>query len=937
MIWHRQAVEGRLTDATVYTQLHQFIGTPAYMSPEQAEMSGLDIDTRSDIYSLGVLLYELLTGSTPFDPRELTSRGIDVMRRTIREQEPVRPSTRLRQSALAAASGGASRLPDPGSRITPHASLPSDLDWIAMKCLEKDRTRRYETANGLAADLKRHLSHEPVVARPPSAVYRFQKAFRRNKLAFAAGAALGVTLVVGLGVSTWQWAKARQAESEKREQAQLAFQERDRASEAERQALAHLRQARRAAYLADMRLVADSLQSGNVGRARRILAEHRPGPDQEDLRDWEWFYFEALARADDSVEIGRHPGGARHLLGSQGNRFVTCGLTLPPFDSAGQIQIWDAGRRRVLTGFAAPDGMAAAALSRDGKRLAVARGLEIEIRSLDAPQTVLTRLTNWHSGTSYGRPHRHGLRGGEYGCEINLMRFVGDDATLVVARRSFTNEPEAPHPLTFIDVRKDAVVAMGSGGPVRRVLSMTVSADGRLLAVDTGDTDVVVLHPLERRTVAQFAVRTKRLPPDARSPMAFGEGNHTLLTAADGGRIALWDIATGQPVRTVGEHAPEVLSLAVTPDGRRLASFGVDHLIRVWDLASGSGPTRVLRGHTDEIWGGAFVAGDQFLVTCGRDQSVRSWDLRERDIGEERWQLPPGHVYATLRFGVLGAVGRERRWTCWDVTEVGNALEPRRVLPPPSFPGASVIPLPGTEYRLVVPEPDEPKPGEGLEILLYRGVERPQPIAAFPAVRILSHHGIQHSHDTLLLHGRFRGEPHLLFWSLARERLDRCVPTFTTVATAMAVSPDQRLVLVGDPAGTIECVDADQNQSQRWPGALPGAISALVVLADNRTVVAASRLGVLRKFDWPDRRLVLEEAPGSVAGFVSMARSPGGTRLVTGDAQGGVRLWDTQSLREIAVLGKHTNAVGGVRFQPDGQTLLSVDAHELRVWRGRGE
>ena len=159
-----KATEGRLTDNTVYTQLHQFIGTPAYMSPEQAEMSGLDIDTRSDIYSLGVLLYELLAGSTPFDAKELMASGIDAMRKTIREKEPVRPSTRL-------ATLGGEELTTTAKRRSADTSkllhqLKGDLDWIVMKCLEKDRTRRYETANGLAADLKRHLNNEPVVARP---------------------------------------------------------------------------------------------------------------------------------------------------------------------------------------------------------------------------------------------------------------------------------------------------------------------------------------------------------------------------------------------------------------------------------------------------------------------------------------------------------------------------------------------------------------------------------------------------------------------------------------------------------------------------------------------------------------------------------------------------------------------------------------------------
>jgi len=200
-----KATEGRLTDATVYTQLHQFIGTPAYMSPEQAEMSGLDIDTRSDIYSLGV------AGSTPFDAEELMSLGIDAMRKTIREQEPPRPSTRL-------ATLGADQLTTTSKRRSADKSkllhqLQGDLDWIVMKCLEKDRARRYETANGLAADLTRHLSHEPVDARPPSTTYRLQKVWRRNRLMFTATAAVALVLMVGFVVSAWQMVRAnRQAQ-----------------------------------------------------------------------------------------------------------------------------------------------------------------------------------------------------------------------------------------------------------------------------------------------------------------------------------------------------------------------------------------------------------------------------------------------------------------------------------------------------------------------------------------------------------------------------------------------------------------------------------------------------------------------------------------------------------------------------------------------------
>jgi hypothetical protein len=257
-----KAIGQSLSAKTIYTRFASMIGTPAYMSPEQAEFSAVDVDTRSDIYALGVLLYELLTGSTPFAADRLESVGFDELRRIIREEEPPRPSTRL--STLnndLADTVAANRRLDPAALSS---ALKRDLDWIVMKALDKDRNRRYSTAGALAQDVSRYLMHQPVEARPPSTWYRLAKFSRRNKVAISTASMVAAALIVGTIISVWQ--------------ARVAVRERDQKGVA----LEEARAAEAAAKTARLELeeFTDRLQACNVLIASaRSHAEAERWPD----------------------------------------------------------------------------------------------------------------------------------------------------------------------------------------------------------------------------------------------------------------------------------------------------------------------------------------------------------------------------------------------------------------------------------------------------------------------------------------------------------------------------------------------------------------------------------------------------------------------------------------------------------------------------------
>ncbi len=390
-------------------------------------MSGLDIDTRSDIYALGVLLYELLAGCTPFDAKELMSAGIDAMRKTIREKEPQRPSTRL--STMLGDALTATAKAHGLDAVKLLKVIRGDLDWIVMKCLEKDRTRRYETANGLAADITRHLTNEPVVARPPSTAYRLQKALRRNRLGFAAAGAVALVLVLGIAVSSWQAVRATKAEREQsqlRQQAEAAKAEESnarqqaelaRANEAkQRQQAEAAREVaerfRKRTYLANIQNAALAANSKTYERARldEQLDKCIPEQGEPDLRGFEWWHldFRRNSTITSSNRLSDFRPTCVAFKATNGNIYVG--------GSNGVIALVDGINLKLLHSWAGhQETIRAIALSPNRTRLATGAGSTTRIWSLP-----------------------NGVMEAEWPCAAAKLAFATDDTVVALSRNAAT-------------------------------------------------------------------------------------------------------------------------------------------------------------------------------------------------------------------------------------------------------------------------------------------------------------------------------------------------------------------------------------------------------------------------------------------------------------------------------------------------------------------
>jgi WD40 repeat protein/tRNA A-37 threonylcarbamoyl transferase component Bud32 len=846
-----KATQQELTEKTVYTQFQQFIGTPAYMSPEQAEMSGLDIDTRSDIYSLGVLLYELLTGSTPFDTKELLQSGLDEMRKIIREREPVRPSTRLNTQQEQKAESRKQK-----------SEIDADLDWIVMKCLEKDRTRRYEAANSVALDIERHLNHEPVVARPPSVSYRLQKSFRRNRFVFTAAGAVAAALVVGVLVSTWQAVRAiragrKEAEARLRadQAARAAESERERAEKDERKAKMSELLARESLYAADMNLAQQALAANNRGRALDLLKKHSPPSEEQDLRGFEWRFLWKECKGDQIATYSGHEGmlmGA--ALAHDGKIMATAG-----FDRQVLIRITHGGN--IITNLPAGDdatGHHVVAFSPDDTLLAVQSQSGITLWNTK-DWTVSRILTNAWASFAFSAD-------GRWFAAFGQARTPGFSALQVWDTSMWSMR----------------IVGTEIQGHRFAYFALALSPDGKWLAA-AGESELQLCALTSSNSAP---VWTSGNRPRALS-LAFSPSSKQLIAGNLDGSCVVWDVPQGQVSTKFSAHRQGhyVSDLAISPRGALLASCGMDQLIHVWDIANWR-RVSTLSGHLNEVWTVQFSGDGLNLLSSSKDGTARLWKVvPQRELDQPLGAIERGVAY-TLDGSALLTIDTNVLLSCWDVAS-------RKLTRSVSLRGTT-----GPIMKVAASR-------DGQAVIIQRA-DGASEVWALDGPKLLA----KFFPDSLPLFftvspdgNRLYGGPGLSgpaqLWDLRTGHVEAVFTDYTSEAWGMAFSADSKLLARATTNHWVRVWDVPRRRESLTLKGHPWNVSSAAFSSDGRLLATGSWNGDVIIWDSADGHRVLPPLVTYGGGTQKIYFEPGSSRLLTSNDDDTVRIWSLETGQEM--------------------------------------
>lgn len=892
-----KATASRLTEKTLFTEHRQLIGTPQYMSPEQAEGS-LDIDTRTDVYSLGVLLYELLTGTTPFDPKSLRSAACAEIQRIIREVEPPRPSTRLSQNTGTLASIAARRHIEPKKLNT---IIRGELDWIVMKCLEKDRQRRYESASGLAADIRAYLAGAPVLAAPPSAAYRVRKLIQRNRGAVAGGAAVVAALLIGLVAFAWQAKIARKqrddavtarkaaqdAEAETAAQRSVAVTQRDRARR-------ELERAEGLVYAGKLLLAQTDFEHANGGFSLHYLSEC-----QESRRGWEWRYL--WTRINAELTLAGSLGPVSSAAVSPDSRHIVTGC------EDGTAKIWDAATGRELFTIDVPGGLVMSmAWSPDGTQIVTGGGPW-------GPDQHVGVLKTWDAATG---KLLFDFRG-HADCVWNVA-YSPDGLRIVSAAGSWGYGRGEVKVWSAATGQEEFTLPKQTD----RVMGATFSPDGGRIATCGADGKVHLWDAATGRAIRDIAYG------GGVWSVAFSPDGRRIIAGDSDGTAKIWDASTGKEQLTLRGHTDWLRSVAFSPDGTRVLTGSADQTAKVWDAATGQ-EIFSLKGHTGIVRCAVFSPDGKHIVTACHDKTAKVWDAGH---GQEVPTLK-GHLdfISCIAFSpdskriVTGSGDGTAK--VWDAA-TSREIRTFRGSAPRTWAQAAIwsVAFSPDGRSIVTGSSDKTAKVWDVEtgrvLLTLEHMNSVSSVAFSPDGRcIATASGVRATPDA--------GPGGAKIWDSRSGRLLQTLHHAGVVAS-VGFSPDGARIVTGGDDGMAKVWDVATGAELVSFMAHTRELRGAAFSPDGLRIVTCSLDGTAKVWDAATGKELLTLA-GHTGPVRGVTFSPDGSRIVTGSDDHSAKIWDAATGQELLALKAHPAEVWSVAFSPDGQHLATGVARENAI------